>query len=772
MYDAYGNNIQHTEYDSVYNAISITDGNGAKTAFTYDGMGNITKKVQQLNGDTSATTTYSYVGGSLMSGVTDAESGTASYEYDSEGRLTGIKNPNGGITSFTYDANGNVTSEKVKGGSTHTYTYNASDLLKEKTNSRGQKTKYTYDKTGRIKTITDEAGTITYGYDAAGNVLTVTEETKDGKKSTITRTYDKAGRVTGYTDASGSTIGYSYNELGQLTTLTYPDGRKATYTYDRNNNIKSVTDWQGRTTGYTYNKNGQLTKLKRADGTAETYEYDKAGQRISQKDMDAEGSVIHSYSYTYNLAGSITKIDREAASGEAGKEPQESRGQEDSETEKTDASGEAVSSTTMEYSKDNRLISYNGEEAKYDEDGNMTCGPLNGVMTEFKYDCRNRLIKAGDTEYTYDAEDNRIAVTKNGVTTKYVVDSNCEYSQVLTATTGNDTVAYIYGDGLIAQESEAYAQSEGAEEKHKQSSDAENAGALTGYVTYHYNQVGSTTALTNENGNVIETYEYSPYGDILDGDSSLTMFLYNGKYGVASDDNGLYYMRARYYNVSIKRFINQDVVIGHLDATSSLNRYAYCEGNPVSFIDPFGLNRKDTGNDFADTWDSELAHDIAERLGYATYAIAFVASIIVSPPVAFSLAVGANEIIGMCEGEIYYMDAMVSVEKGEYAEAVTQTIQALYNIVFAPFVPISKITKMDDKVTKMATNLGRRVESKMKGKPSISMPQCIKDVLKEDLGPMLDDALSKGVNKIINERENIRKKVKEKIEEIKSWLGR
>ena len=74
------------------------------------------------------------------------------------------------------------------------------------------------------------------------------------------------------------------------------------------------------------------------------------------------------------------------------------------------------------------------------------------------------------------------------------------------------------------------------------------------------------------------------------------MFLYNGKYGVVGDDNGLYYMRARYYDISIKRFVNQDVLIGHLDVTSSLNRYAYCEGNPVSYLDPFGLERYDTTN--------------------------------------------------------------------------------------------------------------------------------------------------------------------------------
>ena len=48
-------------------------------------------------------------------------------------------------------------------------------------------------------------------------------------------------------------------------------------------------------------------------------------------------------------------------------------------------------------------------------------------------------------------------------------------------------------------------------------------------------------------------------------------------------------MRARYYNVEIKRFINQDVLLGVLERVSSLNRYAYVEGNPISYLDPFGL---------------------------------------------------------------------------------------------------------------------------------------------------------------------------------------
>ena len=577
VYDAYGNNIQHTEYDCMNQAVRVTDGNGSVTSYEYDGMGNITQNIRQLNKDTSATTAYQYIGGSLLSSILDAEGGQSSYTYDKEGNLTSIMNPNGGITSFTYDSSGNVTSEKVKGGSIHSYTYTANNLLKEKENSKGQKTKYTYDKTGRITGLTDEEGSIHYTYDENGNVLTVTEEKEDGSKATIKRTYDKANRVTSYTDAEGNKISYAYNELGQLITLTYPDGRKVTYIYDRNNSLTSVTDWEGRITNYTYNKNGQLSKLERADKTVETYEYDKAGQLVSQKDVDAEGKEIHSYDYTYNLAGNITKIDRKRSSRtEASDKDGKASGKESSEGSASamEASGEAkeksCTTVTMEYSDDNRLISYNGVEVKYDEEGNMTYGPLDGKMTEFVYDCRNRLIKAGDTKYGYDAGNNRVGVTKDGVTTKYVVDSNCEYSQVLTATTDDNVITYIYGDGLIAQES-------GQD-----------------YVTYHYNQVGSTTALTDEKGAVIETYEYSPYGDILDGDSSLTMFLYNGKYGVASDGNGLYYMRARYYDISIKRFVNQDVVIGHLDVTSSLNRYAYCEGNPVSYLDPFGLERYDT----------------------------------------------------------------------------------------------------------------------------------------------------------------------------------
>ncbi len=66
-------------------------------------------------------------------------------------------------------------------------------------------------------------------------------------------------------------------------------------------------------------------------------------------------------------------------------------------------------------------------------------------------------------------------------------------------------------------------------------------------------------------------------------------YLYNGQYGVSTGGNGLYYMRARYYDQDIKRFINRDILSGNIGNSQSLNRYCYVQGNPVSLTDPFGL---------------------------------------------------------------------------------------------------------------------------------------------------------------------------------------
>ena len=216
----------------------------------------------------------------------------------------------------------------------------------------------------------------------------------------------------------------------------------------------------------------------------------------------------------------------------------------------------------------------------------MIYGPLNGKMAEFEYDCRNRLVSAGGISYEYDAENNRISQTENGAKTEYVVDSNSSsLTRILTAEKEGDTTYYIYGIGLIAQEN-------GNE-----------------YLIYHFNNIGSTEAVTNIDGEIVETFDYGPYGELLSENKCGIMFLYNGELGVATDSNGLYYMRARYYNPEIKRFINQDVMTGSITDTPTLNRYAYVNGNPISLNDPFGLSP------FLNWLDGITGHDILDLLG-------------------------------------------------------------------------------------------------------------------------------------------------------------
>ncbi|RDU23406.1 PKD domain-containing protein, partial [Anaerosacchariphilus polymeriproducens] len=435
VFDAYGNIIKENTYDNVNQLSKSTDANGSVTQYNHNKAGEVTKIIECLNSNLKTETEYSYDVLGRVKKVIDPEKGTSEYTYDHAGNITQVKDPMGGVTKYSYDSMKRITEVVNAMGSKSTYKYNADGLLAESKNARLQNTTYTYDKLGRIRTKKDQAGTVTYTYDNVGNIVKV----KDSK-GTITREYDKLNRVKKYTDCNGKTVTYNYDELGNRIELTYPGGQVVRYTYYKNGWLHTVTDAEKKVTTYTYDKNGRLTNTKRANGTIESRTYDKAGNLKTQ--LDKKGStVLNRYSYQYDARGNITSV---------------------SQTEKENIA--SLTQTQMKYDKANRLISYNGKQVKYDADGNMTYGPLNGTMTTFQYDCRNRLIQAGDTKYEYDAEDTRIAVQTKNIREEYVTDKEAAYSQTLSVTTykknilgifnkKEDTTTYIYGNGLISETS-------------------------------------------------------------------------------------------------------------------------------------------------------------------------------------------------------------------------------------------------------------------------------------------------------------------------------
>ena len=97
-------------------------------------------------------------------------------------------------------------------------------------------------------------------------------------------------------------------------------------------------------------------------------------------------------------------------------------------------------------------------------------------------------------------------------------------------------------------------------------------------------------AITDADGNITDTFAYDTYGKLICRTGvSEAIFCYNGRDGVVTDENGLVYMRARYYSPDMRRFINADIVAGAISNAVTLNRFAYANGNPVSFVDPLGL---------------------------------------------------------------------------------------------------------------------------------------------------------------------------------------
>ena len=102
----------------------------------------------------------------------------------------------------------------------------------------------------------------------------------------------------------------------------------------------------------------------------------------------------------------------------------------------------------FEYDMYNKLVKYDCKNVSYDLDGNM----LSNGSLSCTYDSANRLLTAGGNTYTYNAEDVRIKNVHYGVEEKYTYDTVSELSRLLTRTVGSNVTKFVYGLGLISEE--------------------------------------------------------------------------------------------------------------------------------------------------------------------------------------------------------------------------------------------------------------------------------------------------------------------------------
>jgi RHS repeat-associated protein len=506
--------------------------------FKYDADGNRSTTLTPLQFET----TTSFDARGLKQGYTDPLNNSVSYAYDDDGRMITLDNRRSQRTdlytfSWIYDDDNRTVSSSTPLGKTAKIVRNSRGLVETVTKPSNQLTTYTsFDNEGRVLTKVDGLGETTFTYWPNGLLKSVT----DGGRTTY-REYDDFNRLTRYDDGEGNTLRYAYWPDDKLKEITYPDGvKKVTYTYDDFGRLKTVTDWAGRETKYTYDMASRLQRIDRPNRTSRVLTYYDNDRLKQIQEYTQSGIIIYFERLTYDLDGRIKTV----FSNPAATVPSQA----------TDA---------ITFDKDNRIDSWNGQTVVHDDDGNMKTGPLpNGSFGSYEYDVRNRLVSAGGGGYRYNADDLRVEVTGSGAAT-FVVDPNAALSHTLVRMKGGAATYYIYGYGLLYEYSNS------------------------SIWVHHYDHLGSTVALTGNDGNTItDRISYGTFGNIAQriGNTD-TPFLLHGEMGVMLEDNSLYYMRARYYNPRIMRFVNADPA----QFGGGLNWYAFAMDNPVLSADPSGL---------------------------------------------------------------------------------------------------------------------------------------------------------------------------------------
>jgi RHS repeat-associated protein len=112
------------------------------------------------------------------------------------------------------------------------------------------------------------------------------------------------------------------------------------------------------------------------------------------------------------------------------------------------------------------------------------------------------------------------------------------------------------------------------------------------YYYFEKNTLGDIIRIRNSLNTIVATYSYDACGNILSQSGSMAdvnPFRYRGYY--YDTETGLYYLQTRYYDPSIRRFINADsyeLVPQLAQVLGQLNLYAYCNNNPIMYTDENG----------------------------------------------------------------------------------------------------------------------------------------------------------------------------------------
>ncbi|MBO9573618.1 MAG: RHS repeat-associated core domain-containing protein, partial [Chitinophagaceae bacterium] len=356
------------------------------------------------------------------------------------------------------------------------------------------------------------------------------------------------GALTGVVYPDLKTISYDYDAAGNRVAMKDPFGFNTYYQFDQRNRLDTVAssldfsnDYDVK---YQYYNNNLLKQSKQGNGVTSDYKYDglQIGELIEKK---SNGTVINSYSYVPDKNGNQLQ------------------------------KKENGTPHSFVYDELNRVTNSNqfNETYGYDSRGNRnsltTIRPFESPVTGYGYDKRDRLtsvtVDGKTVSYKYNGDGLLWERTENGQTTRYYWDADQVIAEA-TVSGGTTTLKarYVRGKNLVAREDEQ------------------------GKAYYLQNGHGDVVELRDKSGDTsLNQYSYDIFGNIVSESEMIPQpFKYSGE--MTDSTTNLQYLRARWYDPSIGRFINEDTYQGQIDNPLSLNLYTYVHNNPLINNDPTG----------------------------------------------------------------------------------------------------------------------------------------------------------------------------------------
>lgn len=590
VYDEQGNKVRR--FTGMTGPLTVTvaavenaKDDAGKDTFTYGGKTYAVLVTGKKKSDTIRETKYVYDTKNRLVSYTDPEGRTETYTYDCNSNLTKTIDKNGNILKNTYDNKNRLTErtakEKKTGKETvHTYRYNAYGDVAVQDDTQfvygdvsGQVTKETTKLTKNKDVVKN------YTYDSNGNKSTFSVKAGEDTKLSLSYEYDGSSRLISVKDSEGNqAVSYAYDTEGSLSERQAANGLKTTYGYDYQNRLTSMTNETGKGVvskySSTYLKNGQKAEEvstvmdKNGKSTKKTaaYTYDMLG-RITRETKTGREDI--SYTYDANNNRKQMTIGNKTTAYQYNKNDELIR----TDTLHTDTEKNDV----VIYKNDkngNQLAAVNRSEipaeakdtSYIDVDVTLGDNQLNDNVVNH-YNALNQLTETLTKNYkvsfTYDAEGLRTGKMVNGEKTVYVWDGD----QVVMELSKGGAVQkrYIRGNDLV------YADKGENTEK-------------TYYVTDMH---GNVVQLLDEAGNVTKTYEYDSFGnEVKPEKKDENPYRYCGEYYDKETEE--VYLRARYYEPGVGRFITRDTYTGESDEPLSLHLYTYCENDGVNAWDPSG----------------------------------------------------------------------------------------------------------------------------------------------------------------------------------------